>query len=203
MAEPVRERRLLVWSSRPEEQARIEKLTIGGAIPDKPGPFAMAVINNGGGNKLDAYLQVKTRYTPGTCAQGVRVGHIVVTLDSRVPNIPLPEYVTPRSDLSDQGLPNRIIGSNRILLDVYGPVGAQSPLTTLDGQPVPVIAGVDRNHTVWRAAFPINPGQQRVVDVVVNEPQTLAVPQTRPTLLLQPMAIPATISAAPISPCGR
>lgn len=203
MAEPVRERRLLVWSSDPEEQARIEKLTIGGAIPDKPGPFAMAVVNNGGGNKLDAYLKVRTRYTPGSCAQGVRTGHIVVTLDSEVPNTPLPEYVTPREDLTDRGLTNRVIGSNRVLLDVYGPVGAQSPLTTLDGAPVPVTVGVDRNHTVWRAAVPINPGQQRVVDVVVNEPQTLAVPQSSATLLTQPMPIPAMISAAPVSPCGR
>ncbi len=65
----------------------------------------MAVVNNGGGNKLDAYLSVNTRYDPGTCTQDVRVGHIAVTLHNGAPTHGLPAYVSPRSDLIEQHLP--------------------------------------------------------------------------------------------------
>ena len=68
LAGQIGDRRLLVWSARPDEQSVLEGLSIGGAVPQSPGPFAMAVVNNGGGNKLDAYLKVHTTYDPGGCA---------------------------------------------------------------------------------------------------------------------------------------
>jgi hypothetical protein len=202
MGQPVRERRLLVWSSDRQQQQALEDLTIGGAIPDRAGPFAMAVVNNGGGNKLDAYLKVKTQYQPGPCSEGMRVGNISVTLSSLVPKTPLPSYVTERNDLEDRGLRNRVVGSNRILLDVYGPVGSTSPVTTLDGDKISVIKGVDRKHSVWRAIVPINPGQSRTVNVFVAQPKTLDIPTNDVTVLTQPMAIPAIATAGTLSACG-
>ncbi|MFN0281369.1 MAG: DUF4012 domain-containing protein, partial [Kineosporiaceae bacterium] len=73
MREPVEQRRVLLWSRRPVEQKRIEQTAFSGAIPDRPGPFVMPVINNGGGNKLDAYLETSVDYQPGECADGVRL----------------------------------------------------------------------------------------------------------------------------------
>ncbi len=205
MIEPVRQRRLTVWAADPAVESRLESLSIGGAIPDTAGPFAMAVVNNGGGNKLDAYLQVHTRYDPGTCEQNVRLGHITVTLTNNAPTRGLPDYVTPRSDLLLQHRPNPVVGSNRIILDVYGPVGATSPLTNLDGAAAPVTTGTDRNHPVWRVFVPIDPGQTRTVDVLVLDPVTtgVAAPTPAPVVLTQPMAIPATASTvAKVSSCG-
>jgi hypothetical protein len=157
------------------------------------------VVNNGGGNKLDAYLKVATTYDPGTCDQNVRLGHITVTLTNTAPARGLPSYVTSRGDLAQQHKPNPVIGSNRLILDVYGPVGSNSPLANLDGTAVPVTAGTDRNHPVWRMIVPINPGQTRTVDVLVLDPVTngVAAATPAPVIVTQPMAIPATASAPP------
>ncbi|HET9655375.1 MAG TPA: DUF4012 domain-containing protein, partial [Kineosporiaceae bacterium] len=204
MAAPVQQRRLTVWAADPGVQSTLEKLSLGGAIPEAAGPFAMAVVNNGGGNKLDAYLKVSTDYDPGTCQQNVRLGHIAVTLTNTAPARGLPGYVSVRSDLAKQNVPNTTVGSNRIILDVYGPVGATSPLVNLDGTAVAVTAGLDRNHPVWRLDVPINPGQTRTVDALVLDPVTggLSGPSATPVVLTQPMAIPATASAVTqLSPC--
>lgn len=199
MAEPVRQRRMTVWAADPAIQATLETLTIGGAIPDTPGPFAMAVVNNGGGNKLDAYLTVNTDYDPGTCDQNVRLGHITVTLTSTAPRQGLPSYVTARSDLVERNMPNPVVGSNRLIVDVYGPVAATSPMVSLDDEDVPVTTGVDRNHPVWRVIVPIDPGQTRTLDVLVLDPLTGgdAGSQPDPMVLTQPMVIPATGNAPP------
>jgi hypothetical protein len=207
MTDPVKQRRLTLWSADPTVQATLATMTPGGALPDTPGPFAMAVVNNGGGNKLDAYLKVDTRYDPGPCDQNVRLGHITVTLTNTAPAKGLPDYVSVRSDLVKQHLPNKVVGSNRILLDVYGPVGSSSPLVNLDGDGVQSTGGLDRNHPVWRVVVPLNPGQTRTVDVLVLDPAT-GEPSNRPptvpvqpTVLVQPMVIPATASAAGLSSC--
>jgi hypothetical protein len=204
MTEPVQQRRLTIWAADRTIQSKLETLTIGGALPDTAGPFAMAVVNNGGGNKLDAYLKVDTTYDPGPCDQNVRLGHITVTLTNTAPPKGLPSYVSVRTDLADQHKPNPVVGSNRLILDVYGPVGASSPLVTLDDNGIPMTAGLDRNHPVWRVVVPINPGQTRTVDVLVLQSVTnVSVDFPRPVMFTQPMAIPATSRATPrVSSCA-
>jgi hypothetical protein len=142
---------------------------------------------------------VDTKYDPGPCDQNVRLGRITVTLTNAAPRHGLPEYVSVRSDLVERHQPNKVVGSNRLILDVYGPVGATSPLVNLDDEGVPVTTGVDRNHPVWRVIVPIDPGQTRTVDVLVLDPVTNGVAQASPSpqVLLQPMAIPATGSTTP------
>jgi hypothetical protein len=199
IAEPVRQRRITVWAADPTVQATLETLAVGGAIPDTPGPFAMAVVNNGGGNKLDAYLTVNTDYNPGTCDQNVRLGHITVTLTSTAPRQGLPSYVTARSDLAAAHEPNPVVGSNRLIVDVYGPVGATSPMASLDDEDVPVTTGVDRNHPVWRVIVTIDPGQTRTLDVLVLDPvvDEIAATAPDPIVVTQPMVIPATRNTPP------
>jgi hypothetical protein len=199
MMEPVQQRRLTIWAADPSVQSKLEALSVAGMLPDTTGPFAMAVVNNGGGNKLDAYLKVNTTYDPGSCDQNVRLGRITVTLTNTAPRQGLPEYVSVRSDLAERHQPNKVVGSNRLILDVYGPVGATSPLVNLDDEGVPVTTGVDRNHPVWRVIVPIDPGRTRTVDVLVLDPVTNGVAQASPSpqVLLQPMAIPATGSTTP------
>jgi hypothetical protein len=207
MRAPLREGRLQVWSADQDEQRQLETLSIGGALPEAPGAFAMAVINNGGGNKLDAYLKVRTTYDPGPCSQQVRVGRIAVQLENDAPRSGLPAYVTPRSDLIElrrlgKRAPKAIVGSNRILLDVYGPVGAQAALTTLDGKPLTPVNGFDRGHSVWRVDVPIDPGQRRTVEIFLTQPVPAVSAETRAVVRTQPMVLPATITAARLTPCS-
>ena len=196
------QRRILAWSADADEELVLQQLSVGGALPAAAGPFAMAVVNNGGGNKLDAYLKVHTGYTPGRCMGGSRIGTIAVTLTNTAPRTGLTAYQSVRSDLLDSGVKRWVAGSNRILLDLYGPVGATAPLVTIDGAEQPPVEGTDRGHAVWRVVVPILPGQQRVVRAVVVQPVDVAGPDGAPQVLAQPMAIPATTSLGTAPPCS-
>lgn len=205
MSKPVHERRLLLWAADENEQNQLARMRVSGSLPNNSGPFAMAVINNGGGNKLDAYLKVHTDYQPGRCTAGTRVGQIAVTLTNTAPSRGLPAYVNVRSDLVQLGLTGRQTrnGSNRILLDIYGPVGSNAALTSLDGKPLVPLVGLDNNHTVWRVAVPINSGQRRTVNVVMSTPAVDGDVGTNPLVLTQPMVMPATVSTKPLAACDN
>jgi hypothetical protein len=205
MKEPMSQRRVLVWAAAQDEQAQLAQLSVSGSLPSNPGAFAMAVVNNGGGNKLDAYLRVHTNYQGGRCYGDTRVGQIQVTLDNTAPPQGLPAYVNVRSDLVQLGYTGKQThnGSNRLILNVYGPVGSSAALTTLDGKPLAPLVGTDNNHTVWRVAVPIEAGQRRTVNVVMTAPAVDGDAGTRPVVLRQPMVKPATVSASPLSSCDN
>jgi hypothetical protein len=202
LKKPAEQRRLLIWAANPQEENQLSKYRVSGALPMQPGPFAMAVVNNGGGNKLDAYLKVHTDYQPGECIQGNRVGWITVNLTNTAPRTGLPAYVTNRSDLAVLGeSPQHIPGSNRIVLDIYGPVSGDAGVTTVDGQKVAPISSIDSNHSVWRVFVPIDPGQKRTVRVVVLAPAVDGEITANPLVMAQPMVIPATTSSQPATAC--
>jgi hypothetical protein len=199
---PVSEGRFLVYSTHPDEQRRLAALAVGGVLPDVPGPFAMAVVNNGAGNKLDAYTSVKVDYLQGTCFGSVRTSTIHVTLHNGAPKSGLPAYVRGRSDLPADQQARAPQGSTKLLLYVYGPIDSANGLTTLDGQELPVTEGLERGHTVWRVDVVLNPGQTRAVDVQLIENVDPAAPVTAPTVGVQPMAIPQQVKAEVGPPCS-
>lgn len=137
------------------------------------------------------------------CTDDTRVGQISVTMTNTAPNAGLPEYVSVRSDLLRAGLrgPQIYDGSNRILLDIYGPVGSSAALTSLDGEPLAPVVGTDNNHTVWRVRVPIKAGERRTVNVVMTTPAVDGDVGTHPVVLAQPMVQPATVSAKPLTAC--
>jgi hypothetical protein len=203
MRRPLAERRVLLWAADRKEQDELARFRISGSLPSTAGPFAMAVINNGGGNKLDAYLKVHTDYQPGRCTNDTRVGQIAVTLTNDAPGKGLPEYVSIRTDLRKDGLsgPRTRDGSNRVLLDIYGPVGSSAALTSLDGDALAPVVGLENNHTVWRVEVPIDAGQRRTVNVVMTTPAVDGDVGTSPVVLAQPMVQPATVSTKPLTAC--
>jgi hypothetical protein len=208
MARPVEQRRLLMWSARPDEQQSLQRLPVGGALPSEPGAWAMAVVNNGGGNKLDAYLKVHTTYQPGVCAEGQRVGRILVDVRNTAPRTGLPRYVTVRSDLVDlarRGVrrgSTPAVGSNRVILDIYGPVAAQAAMVTVDGRPVVPVSGTDLGHVVSRVVLEVDPGRSRRVALVLVAPAVPGDSGTRPQVQVQPMVQQPTISTEPLTPCS-
>jgi hypothetical protein len=208
MARPVDERRLLMWSARSDEQQWLQRLPVGGALPSEPGAWAMAVVNNGGGNKLDAYLKVHTTYQPGVCAQGQRVGRILVDVRNTAPPTGLPQYVTVRSDLKDlarrgvRRASKPAVGSNRVILDIYGPVAAQAAMVTVDGRPVVPVSGTDVGHVVSRVVVEVDPGRSRRVALVLVAPAVPGDAGTRPQVQVQPMVQQPTVSTEPLAPCA-
>jgi len=154
----------------------------------------MAVVNNGGGNKLDAYTAVSVDYTRGSCTPDGPTSTLRVTVTDTAPTSGLPAYVTGRLDLTPGEQATAPKGSTLVLLYLYGPVDAENTATTVDGRAVDVSEGVERGHPVWRVDLPLVPGQTSTVEVRMLEPyDTAATPA--PTVGVQPMSIPQTVTA--------
>ena len=164
----------------------------------------MPVINNGGGNKLDAYLQVSTTYRQGDCLGDVRLSEVSVQLTNTAPTTGLPDYVVARPDRLQLQEPPTVRGANRVLVDLYGPVDAEAPLVTLDDKQVQVSTGQERSRPVWSLDLELKPGQTRTLTFQVLQPVQpgLTPAIAPPRVLLQPMAIPATAKEIAGSGCG-
>jgi hypothetical protein len=193
---------VLAYSTRPNEEAALANVSLGGVLPDTPGPTAMAVINNGSGNKLERYLKVAVDYVQGDCVSPVRTGDITVVMTNTAPRAGLPAYVTERNDLLP-GQARPPLGSTREILDVYGPVDSTVVGVSLDGLAADFSIGVDRQHPTWRIDVEINPGQTRTIDVQFLQqvdPQTSGL---YPQVLAQPMVNPQTIRVEPGGACTQ
>lgn len=146
------ERRLLVWSADPEEQALLERVGIAGAVPDHDGSDGWAfTITNAGGNKIDSFLERRAAYEsstdPGT---GVTTGTIRIELTNTAPAEGLPAYV----------IGNRIgkpTGTNTMLLTIYSPLGLD--VLELDGERVGFEVGEEQGWNTYRLQLDIPAGE--------------------------------------------
>jgi len=198
---PVADGGVLGYSAHSYEEQALAGVSLGGVLPDAPGPTAMAVINNGSGNKMERYLKVGVDYVQGDCASPVRTGDIAVTLTNVAPSSGLPPYVTQRNDLL-AGQPRPPAGSTREILDVYGPVGSTAVAVSLDGAAAAFSIGVDRRHPTWRVDVELAPGQTRTVEVQFLQQLEPSSGNLTPVILAQPMVIPQSLHVEPGRPCS-
>jgi hypothetical protein len=205
LRDPAVDGRFLAWFPEPTEQGLVAEAGLAGILPTEPGPFVTTALQNGGGNKLDHWLATSVDYRPGRCLDDYRVSRTSVTLRNEAPTEGLPSYTAPRSDL----LPGQRVapGAQRTLLFLYGPVGSELLLAGLGGRDVlPVAAGTDREHPVWRFDVEIPPGASRTITVQLLEPATpaLGVPAGAvPVVQPQVMAIPQDTAAGQAPACTR
>ncbi len=198
---PISRGRLLVYSGDPQEQQRLAAYPVAGLLPDTPGPFAMAVVNNGAGNKLDAYTSVQVDYQQGPCTDSVRNSTVHVVVRDGAPSHGLPAYVDGRLDLPADEQRSAQPGSTKVLLYVYGPIDSENALTTVDDRQVEFTEGLERGHTVWRIDLVLGAGQTRVVDVQMIENVDPSAPAVTPVVGVQPMAVPQVVKATVGPPC--
>jgi len=162
-------RRLLVYSTRPGEQRVLASGSIGGAMPISADPFVEVVVNNGGGNKLDYYLDRMVRYSGGACIQGRRSTRITIVLTNRAPAIGLPPYVTGLTT-RDAGV-DLPAGTNRLLVYVFATRGATLQGAELDGVPVSsMVFGRELRRPVFAFTVNLRPGQSRSAVLALTEP---------------------------------
>ena len=127
-----------------------------------------------GGNKLDAYLRARASYSLGKCGEFTDDGYfgrkalLSLEVASDAPKSNLPWYVNP--PLYTPAGQKYVMGANRTLVSVYGPVGSTIRSATLDGQDVGNTQGIDNGHTVWVFYVPTKPGQKRLLKVEWAEP---------------------------------
>ena len=155
--------RISAWSKTGELQSRFLRDGVAGEVSDKPGSVAQISLNNAGGNKLDAYLELEAKYSLGQCGAETDLGlpgrraKLEMLISNNAPKSGLPKYVTPRADLfPGQKL---IRGSNRTLVSVYAPTDSTIDFFTLDGEPVLAVQGFDHNHPVWVFDLSTKPGK--------------------------------------------
>ena len=106
--------RLMAWSADPEEQELLTRVRMAGVFPQLNGGDGVAVtVDNGSGNKIDAYLEMKVDHVvTNQSADGARESTVTVTLTNTAPAGGLPKYVIGNL----VGLPD---GTNRTWLSVY------------------------------------------------------------------------------------
>jgi Protein of unknown function (DUF4012) len=181
------ERRLLLWSARPAEQALIAGTPAAGELPDAPGPFADLVLLNGGGDKLDYYLERSLDYRVTSCTPQLRSVRVSFTLTNLAPKSGLPAYVTVRSD-------HRIVpvGQSRVFADLFLAHGAVLKTWNLDGKRITARLSTERGHSVVEFDLELPPGQSRTVTASITEPQS----QRSLVIPVQPLARPLRVTSS-------
>ena len=108
----------MAWSAHADEEQLLSQVKMDGAFPTLEGGDGVAVtVDNGGNNKIDAYLDTSVNYVVngeegGEAASGVRTSTITITLTNNAPSSGLPLYVIGNGfDLP--------VGTNRAWLSVY------------------------------------------------------------------------------------
>jgi hypothetical protein len=150
LAPSARERRLLLHSYHPEEQALFERLELDGALPPVDGDFLSVRASNRGLNKVDAMLRRSIAYDVTVDpAAGVVHSTVTVTLENGAPADGLPSNVL-RNRLGEPA------GTNSTTVAVYTPLELVE--VTQDGESIPrgAIEAHDRNR--FTALLDVPPG---------------------------------------------
>ncbi|HEX5524318.1 MAG TPA: DUF4012 domain-containing protein [Pedococcus sp.] len=185
LGKAVAERRLLVFSTHKVEQGVLERRPVGGAVSGTDGLFSGVVINNGGGNKLDYYLEREVTYEAAPCSSPTPDNATVtIRLTNRAPRSGLTDYVAGRADRPVVPVKR---GTNRLLVGYYATKGAAFSDATLDGKPELLSVDSERGRPVFTSTLEIAPGQTRVLRMTIEEPPGAKGPVTT---LVQPLVLP-------------
>ena len=193
LGKAVEQRRLLVYSTHETEQRVLASRRIGGILSDTDGLFSGVVINNGGGNKLDYYLEREVTYEAAPCSSPTpSQATVTITLTNRAPKAGLTDYVAGRAD---QPVVPVSKGTNLLLVGYFATKGAGFSGATLDGKTELLAIDSERGRPVFTSALEIGPGQTRVLRLTVDEPPQAKGPVTT---LVQPLVLPQkTVVKAP------
>lgn len=165
---------IFLWSADRNTQQEIQRLGLSGEVPTAAGSDVIVEINNGGGNKLDAYLKASYTYELGKCGIKTwddlngRESKVFITLTNSAPKTGLPKYVNPRLDLRKGQ--KYVPSSNLEVISVYAPVGSTDEVILVDGQDEGATFSTYREHPVYTFSVELMPGQTRTVEVTFIEP---------------------------------
>ncbi|WP_233604574.1 DUF4012 domain-containing protein [Micromonospora sp. HM5-17] len=191
----VSERRILLWSARPEEQKEIVASRLAGVLPEQETVNNVGVfLNDGGGAKLGYYLRNSAQLTVGDCRpDGRRELHLRLTLRSTAPATGLSSSVR---GLALAGDPY----TTRLVIYVFSPVRGSPLGARLDGEPEPLGGGTERGRRVAALGVDIGPGQTRVLEVSLL---TRTNASGAAELWLTPGTTPWTTQINPAPACGQ
>ena len=155
--------KLFAWSANPQAQKALIADSAAGYVDGQRGNRVWVGINNGGGNKIDAYIHASLDYRVTVSGKGGSSGNnasnLWVTLTNAAPASGLPAYVNGRLDLP--GGAKYQPGSNIDLVSIYLPIGANLTGFLLNNQPYSVHDDIDRGHEVISFRVELNPGAKK------------------------------------------
>lgn len=170
LGKAVSERRIAVWSAVPQEQTLLETTALAHAIPDDDSPYAAVVLNNLGGNKLDYYLESQVEYAADDCKGDTRASTVTVKLTNKVPNKPLPDYVSNVAGLTPDVSIEVPRGTNITSVRLFATKNANLSAAILNGERVPAIVSSERGHPVFEVQVILPPGQVANINFQLSEP---------------------------------
>lgn len=153
----VADRRLMMWSADPTEQALLDDTHLAGAMPTLGGANGWSVtVTNAAGNKIDSFLQRAATFSSTTDPAGITSSTLHLELTNDAPSDGLPRYIIG----NPVGLAS---GTSRLYVSLY----SASPLTslTVDGVPTGVATGSELGWNVYSLFVDLAPGQTRALDV--------------------------------------
>ena len=173
LAQAAGERRLLLWSSTPNEQALFEKTALAGALPTSDADAARfgVYLNDGTGSKLGYYLKVDTAVTWDSCSADGKPAGNRATLTLKLRNSAPADAATslpPSIAGGNYGVP---AGTLRVVTYVYLPVGAK--LEAARGEPASAFGGgFDGDYRVVSHQVDLKPGATSMITLQAKLPQT-------------------------------
>ncbi len=194
----VDERRVLLYSAAPAEQADLGQTGVAGLVIGDPStaPALGVFLNDTTGAKLDYYLHGEVQVGDGGCRpDGRREMRVRVSLRFDAPSAGLPSYVS--------GVKNGRPYVLRTTVMVFAPAGGEVVGADRDGAPVAVGAGQDHSRPVGTVATELTPGTTaEVVYTVLGPPGAAGTPaDLPPTLALTPGVNPWVSSVTEFPPC--
>ncbi|MBT2549629.1 DUF4012 domain-containing protein [Arthrobacter sp. ISL-65] len=175
------ERRVLVWSAHPSEQAVIAKYVLGGAISGEsvnPAQFGV-YFNDGTGAKMDYYVRRTVQLVSACSANGYSEIKVRVTSTNTAPTdaaTSLPEYVTGGGAF---GVP---AGSVQTNITAYGPVQSNVETAVVDGKKTPFGSQRQSGRPVGVLTTRLAPGQTSTIEFTFGK----IVQHTAPQLAVTP-----------------
>jgi hypothetical protein len=180
------ERRLLVWSADPAVQANLAQTSLAGIIPTTTAPYIGLVVNNGGGNKLDYYLDRSLTWQAAGCGRTRRTT-VTITLTNNAPDSGLSPYVTGREDIHSYPVKP---GDNRLIVSYFATQGALLNDITVAGGPAVGRMGTQLGHPVYTMDVELPRGTSRTIVIHLSEPAGTGAP----ILLRQPLVRPLHVA---------
>lgn len=156
----VRDRHLVLWSARPEEQLVFQRLGITGALPQPTDEEEVAgiVLNNAAGNKIDWFTSHTTKVARSfDTATGDRLAIVTTNITNDAPLSGLPAYVANSFDAGPGARP----GDHRLLVSAYGTGSVES--AQVSGRLVPVMMSRETELDVATAVVQVPAGASREV----------------------------------------
>ena len=161
LATSVRERRVLLWSRRPAEQALLSPTELGGGLTMEStaaSPQVGVFLDDGGASKLDYYLDYRVDVASHGCQAGRQSLRVTMHLHSLVPKgaAGLPAYVVNHT----AGAPPGLV---RLSLLTYAPVDGAVRRATIGGRPADVRAHTHDGRIVLVQRVRLAPGQRQTL----------------------------------------